>query len=87
MVIVVSGQSVVNNLFKNNHEMVDQIFVSPRIDFGLNLEVIESTGHHTRVLVAKCFFHLLIHLINWLDLVEFQKNHHSFFPNHLMLVI
>ena len=67
--------------------MVNQILVPSGVLFGLDLEVVESACHDTWVFVTKSLFHLLVHLVNWSDLVKFEKHHDCFFPNHLMLMI
>jgi hypothetical protein len=87
MVIKISGKTVVDNLFQNYHEMINQIFISSWIDLDLVLEIVKGASHNTWVLVTEGFFHFLIHLLNRGNLMEFEQNHYSFFPNHLMLMV
>ena len=87
MIIELSGKPVINNLFENNNEVINQIFVCRRINFGLCLKVVQGASHDTGVFITESFLHFLIHLLNRNNLMELEKDHNSFFPNHLMLMI
>jgi hypothetical protein len=87
MIVIVSWESMINDLLKNDNKMINQIFVCRRINFGLCLKVVQGASHDTGVFITESFLHFLIHLLNRNNLMELEKDHNSFFPNHLMLMI
>ena len=47
MIVIVSWESVINDLLKNDNKMINQIFVCRRINFGLCLKVVQGASHDT----------------------------------------
>lgn len=87
MIIELSGKPVVNDLFQNNNEMIDQIHVSDGVLLDLVLKVVESTCHDTRLLITERFLHFGVHFFDGVYLVKLDKHHNCLLPNHFMLVV
>ena len=87
MVIVVSWQSVINDLFQNNDKVVNEVFVVLWLGFDFFQEVVEGASHYTWILIAKCLFHFLIDKFNWNRFIEFIQDHHTLLSYHFMLVV
>ena len=87
MIIKVSWKTMINDLLKDNHKMINQVFVISRVLFYLDLKVVKCTRHNTWIFVAESLFHFLVHSFNRGNTVEFNEDHNSLFSNHFVCMV
>ena len=75
------------DLLQNDDKRVDQVLEVTRSLLDLNEVVVEGCCHDRWITVTESSLHMSVKLINLLDIIEANKDHHSLFPNHLLLVL
>ena len=88
MIVIVSWESVLYNLLKNNDKGVDKIFEVSWSLLYLVAEVVQGCGHDTWIFIAKSLLHLQIYLINngGVSFMHLQNDHDCLLSDHLVVV-
>ena len=87
MIVIIFWQTVLRHLLYDHNEGLDEVLEITGSLSNLIKIVIKRCSHDRGVSIAKCAFHMLIKVCNWLVLVEIDQNHDRLFPNHFLLVL
>ena len=87
MIVIISWQSMINNLFQNYNKVINKVLVLLRILFYFIFKEVQSTSHYTWIFVTKSFLHFICNAINSLNFVEFYQDHNSLLTNHFVTVV
>lgn len=77
---------MISHLLQYDQQTSNQVLMLAWIWFTHVDVVIKRSSHYAWVFITKGSFHLDFKLLNGHDLVKLYHDHHSFFPNHLVLM-